>query len=285
MIRNLREMNLFLFKAIKRLYLENPVRHCFLFHNVVFETELCEAVFQFRDSDIFSYAMLYRGHFDQTHLHLYGDLDEIFPQVEYWLRRFRRIKVLTYTESARKRVEAVLPELRARYSRTRVLDMVIDEKSFDEEMGIPEAVRMDPAYCAYDVVDLYRSVGMAGISVEDASRLLGSRRCYGYFDSDRRLTAMACRYVVLPEVWVVGEIVTRPGASRDEHVASVIYTLAREGVAGGARVLVMVREDDDMLRGVTTLLGFREIGFRTRLDVETPSSALLERAQRDERRA
>jgi len=279
LIYNLREMNLLLFKAVRRLYLENPLRHCFLFHNIVFETELCEAVFHLRNSDIFSYAMLYRGHFGHAHLHLYGDLNEILPQVEYWLRRFRHVKVLTYTESAREKVEELLPKLRARYSKVRVLDMVIDEKSFDEDMGIPEAVRMDPVYSSYDAVDLYRSIGFENMSIEDASRLLGSRRCYGYFDESRRLTAMACRYVALPEVWVIGEIVARPGRAREEHIASVIYTLAREGVAGGARVLLLVRENDDLLRGIATLLGFREVGFRTRLDIETPTSALLERAE------
>ncbi len=278
MIANLRKMDILLFKAIRRLYQENPLRHCFLFHNVVFETELCEAVFHIRESNIFSYAMLYRGHLEETHLHLYGDLTEIEDQVEYWLRRFRRVKVISYSEAARRKVEAMLPKLGATYTKKRLLDYVTDEISFYERASINEAVRMSPTYSAYDVLDLYKSVGMERVALEDVSRLLGSRRCYGYYDKQRKLIAMACRYVALPDVWVVGEIVVRPGYEEArEPLESVIYTAAKEGVAGGARVLLLIDEGNELLKDVAKFLGFREIGFRTRIDVRTPTSALLNR--------
>ncbi|NPA96729.1 MAG: hypothetical protein GXO32_03915 [Crenarchaeota archaeon] len=274
MIKNLREMDLLLFKAIRRLYQENPLRHCFLFHNVVFETELCEAVFHIRESNIFSYAMLYRGHLDQTHLHLYGNLNEIEEQVEYWLRRFRRVKVISYSEAARKKVEGMLPKLSARFSSRRIIDMVTDELAFNEKADVDEPVKMSPAYCTYDVLDLYRSLGFEKVAPQDVSRLLAHRRCYGYFDRSRRLTAMACRYVSLPEVWVVGELLMRPEAER-RHIASVIYAVARDGVKGGARVLLLVDEGNEEVKSIARYLGFREIGIRTRIDVETPTSALL----------
>ena len=268
-------MDLFLFKAIKRLYLESPLRHCFLFHNVVFETELCEAVFYLKESNIFSYAMLYRGHFNDTHLHLYGDLEAILDHVERWLRRFRRVKVITYTESARKRVESLLPKLEAKFVKRRLIDMVTDEISFPENMEVSEAIKMSPTYCTYDVVDLYRSIGFQKIDPEDASRFLASRRCYGYFDRQRRLVAMACRYVALPDVWVIGEVVVRPGIEGDEHLTSVLYTITRDGVKSGARVLLLIDERNETLKNIAKSLGYREIGFRTRIDVETPTSALL----------
>jgi GNAT superfamily N-acetyltransferase len=103
-------------------------------------------------------------------------------------------------------------------------------------------------------------------------RLLDSGYVVGAFEGSR-LVSVASAMVRLPEVWMIGGVVTHPEARGRGHARATTAWLVREALGAGAIPSLYVLDDNRSARSVYDRLGFRSIDHRTRLELGPPGVA------------
>jgi len=71
------------------------------------------------------------------------------------------------------------------------------------------------------------------LTAEGASELLVKHRYYGVFEAGE-LVSVACAYLRLPEVWIVGDVYTLPEHRNRGHAKAVTFAVTRDALASGA---------------------------------------------------
>jgi GNAT superfamily N-acetyltransferase len=94
----------------------------------------------------------------------------------------------------------------------------------------------------------------------------------GVFEGSR-LLSVASAMVRLPEVWMIGGVVTRPEARGRGHARNTTAWLVREALGAGAVPSLYVLDDNRSARSVYDRLGFRSIDHRTRIELGPPGFA------------
>jgi GNAT superfamily N-acetyltransferase len=88
-----------------------------------------------------------------------------------------------------------------------------------------------------------------------------------------RLLSVAAAMVRLPEVWLIGGVVTDPVARGRGHARNTTAWLVREALGAGALPSLYVLDDNRSARSVYDRLGFRSIDHRTRFELGPPGIA------------
>ncbi|HEV2449617.1 MAG TPA: GNAT family N-acetyltransferase [Thermoplasmata archaeon] len=94
----------------------------------------------------------------------------------------------------------------------------------------------------------------------------------GVFE-DGQLVSVASAMVRLPEVWLIGGVVTQPESRGRGHAASTTSWLARAALGVGALPSLYVRDANTVARSVYQRLGFRPVSHRSWVEVGPPGVA------------
>lgn len=94
----------------------------------------------------------------------------------------------------------------------------------------------------------------------------------GVFE-DTQLVSVASAMVRLPEVWLIGGVVTQPEFRGRGYAASTTSWLARAALGVGALPSLYVRDANPVARSVYQRLGFRPVSHRSWVEVGPPGVA------------
>ncbi|RLG78687.1 MAG: hypothetical protein DRO40_13640 [Thermoprotei archaeon] len=141
---------------------------------------------------------------------------------------------------------------------SRYLDMVTDEykfKSYGE--GLARRLGVE------DLDEFIRLKTVQGtvINRDLAREIISKWRYYGLFINGR-LVSIACRYIALPDVWIIGDVFTHPDFRGKGYAKIVTSAITRDAVASGAKALLHVREDNIQAIRVYKRLGYEVIRRR-----------------------
>ena len=244
------ELDYELWSAITRLYSRDPLRHCYLMYDLLYELEATEAYFLLEKGEIEGYVLVWRGG-SRPGIHVWGSS----PQLARLVPLESRAVVQVYSEQL---VESILARAGEGAEVKWYLDMVVGEDSFRPYPGV-EAVRLAPAHAEH--LSRLSMEWAEPLSLEEARRLLGKWRWYGVFREDE-LVSVAAAYLRLPEVWVIGGVYTRTALRGRGYAKAVTTAITRDAVGSGARALLHVAEDNEPAKRVYTALGYRRVARR-----------------------
>jgi GNAT superfamily N-acetyltransferase len=248
-VRSLSELDYRLWRSIARLYAQDPLTHAYLLYDLVYEPDRTDAWFEVNEGEVAGYALVWRGP-REAGVHLWGRLEDpaaYVPGLESI--------IMVHSEGL---LGPLLASLKGRGS-ARVewyLDMVADESTF-RPIGAERAVRLNARDEQHveSFLRLSRARGLS-LSAEEARGLLARRRYYGVFEGEE-LVSVACAYLRLPEVWIVGDVYTLPEHRGKGHAKTVTSAVTRDAVASGARALLHVSEANEPALRVYSALGYR----------------------------
>lgn len=147
------------------------------------------------------------------------------------------------------------------------LDMAVNEDSFKPYRAV-QTVRLDPKRPEHvSALAELKLVQGAQLSLSDAASLLRQMRYHGVFEGGE-LVAMAGTYLRTRDIWVIGDVFTRPELRGEGYAEAVTSSVTMDALNAGATALLNVEEDNVPARRVYEALGYRVISRRPWVFVE-----------------
>ena len=236
-------------RHLVRLYLSDPPAHAYLIYDLIYELDNTDLLVDLGPEGVKGYLLVWRGR-QRPCVHLFGDVSKLLghlPDPPFMAHVPPDLDPMVRPElEARGRVEFM----------GAFLDMVVDEDSFNPRM-LERAVRLGEEHLEA-FLDIKRCQGReAGRG--KALRILRRWRYHGIF-AEGMLVSIACAYLRLPEVWVVGDVFTRPKFRGRGYAKSVTSAVTGDAIVSGAVAMLHVREDNEPALKVYRALGYREFG-------------------------
>ncbi len=263
-VKALSDLNKALWRAIVKLYRSDPLTHCYLMYDLIYELENTDAVFRAGSSGIDAYVLIWRGP-RVWGVHLWGSALDLLKRVE--LPRDIPTFIHLYTDDRRyaEKVVEIIGSSRASVKAMEFYDMVVNEESFKPYN--PEAARRLGEEDLDAFLEIKRSQGRE-IDRESARKALARGRYYGVY-VDGKLIAIAGRYIVLPEVWVVGDVYVRPEYRSRGYGKVATSAITRDALASGAIALLHVDTENRPAIRLYQRLGYRILRKRLWLYLES----------------
>jgi len=247
---SLSDLNANLWRAVVELYLSDPLTHCYLMYDLIYELGNIEAVFSVDGGSVGSYVLLWRGPRIQG-VHLWGRDSGLLRRVGIdW---GRPVFIHLYTDS-RSFAEEVLSVIGRGAEVFEFYDMVADEQSFKPYSG-SVAIRRLGLEDMDSFMALKRVQGRE-VGREEAAKMILRGRYYGAY-VDGILAAIAGRYIALPEVWVIGDVYVHPDYRGRGLGKAVTSAITRDAVASGAAALLHVDVNNAPAINLYKDLGYR----------------------------
>ncbi len=261
--RGLDDLDKELWRAIVELYSSDPLTHCYLMYDLVYELSNIEVLFRVSGGRINAYVLVWRG-LRVCGVHLWGSDIEMLKRIE--LPWDRPMFIHLYTDD-RRDVEKVLNILAGGGAVVRVkefYDMIVDEGRFKPYN--PGAARRLGEEDLEQFLEIKRVQGRE-LDRESARRVLARGRYYGVYVGSK-LVAIAGRYIALPEVWVVGDVFVHPEYRRRGYGKIVTSAITRDAVYSGAIALLHVDVENAPAIRLYQRLGYRILRKRVWLYAE-----------------
>nr|WP_262374004.1 GNAT family N-acetyltransferase [Pyrobaculum arsenaticum] len=247
-MKGLGELDFALYISLISLYLQNPLDHVYMLYDLIYELDKTELYISGRGDVVEAYMLIWRGQkYSGIHLWNYSEdfkrlLKEALPAI-----------IQLYRPSDLEKVAGALKEAGVEFKAEVYLDMVVDEERF-RPYRPQEAVRLDPGRYVGEFVELKKAQG-ADIDERQAVELIKKRRCYGVF-KDGRLVSITCRYVALPEVWIIGDVFTLPEYRGHGYGKIATSAITRDAVASGAVAYLHVNKKNVAATSLYAKLGY-----------------------------
>ncbi|RLG88089.1 MAG: hypothetical protein DRO18_02080 [Thermoprotei archaeon] len=251
----LNDLNYDLWRSVIDLYRSDPYAHSYLVYDMLYYLNRINVVFKVSRKGIESYALYWRG-YGRDSIHLWGpDIKPIKRLIDVL---GGDVVIQLYDDSV---VDDLIDYLRSRGFNVRLeyyLDMVVDEDSF-KPYSPDKAIRLSDNNLT-DFLELERIAGRI-ISEDVAREILTRWRYYGLYVNGT-LVSIACRYLALPEVHIIGDVFTHPNFRGRGYAKIVTSAVTRDAVLSGAHALLHVREGNDPAIRVYRALGYRVLRRR-----------------------
>jgi ribosomal protein S18 acetylase RimI-like enzyme len=249
MLKRLVELDYGLYRSVTCLYAMDPLTHAYLLYDLIYELERTDAWFEVRGGEVAGYVLVWRGP-ERAGVHVWGNLEDparLVPSSE---------SIITVHSAGL--LEPLLAALKGSAKVEWYLDMVADERTF-KPVGAERALKLDAHNDRHveAFLELARARGLS-LTAKEARELLAKRRYYGVFEAGA-LVSVACAYLRLSEVWIVGDVYTLPEHRNRGHAKAVTSAVTRDALASGAHALLHVHEVNKPAIRVYTALGYRAV--------------------------
>ncbi len=248
----LEDLNYQLWRAIVSLYREGPLSHFYLLYDLLYELDRIALLLEVWGGVIASYALSWRG-WQGLGVHLWGFMEEAVRIMDF----DRRMTIHVYLPHQLKRV-LQLVESHGKVKVKRFIDMVADEEFFNPcnmELASPLREKHLSVF-----MEIKREQGCI-LSSAAARHMLLNSKYYGVF-VDGRLVSIACCYIRLPEVWLIGDVYTHPDYRGRGFAKAVVSAVTRDAIQSGARALLHVEEGNKPAISVYRSLGYCPVKIR-----------------------
>ena len=246
------ELRYELWRSIAELYRREPLTHAYLLYDLVYELERVEAAFAV-DRRVRGYVLIWKGA-RRLGVHVWGDALNLLPLIPLKEEAVIQVYDASLLEPLLKTVGEG-GEVQVRW----YLDMVVSEEEFRPRYG-PKVVRLKAGDIEHvrQYVNLKAAGGIA-VEEEEAREVLGKYRYYGVFE-EGRLASIACTYLRLPEVWVIGDVYTHPAYRGRGYAKAATSAITSDAISAGAIAMLHVAEGNEPALRVYRALGYRVTG-------------------------
>ncbi len=244
MISLFNALNRSLLSILKRHYLENPIQYVYLMYDVLYYPEYTELYLNLSGGRIIGYVLLWRGYVSS--MHVFGNVDEVPIDVK---------DIGSVVIHALTKPEVVMDltrrlRLSGDVNVLRMLTMACSSYTFREYAG-HSVRRLNPQ----DVDEFTKVINVS--RAEAKARLTSPHwHYYGAFEGNR-LVSLGGTYIKLPELWVIGDVVTLPEYRNMGFAKSVVSAIVKDALRSGAMAMLHVNEDNE-----PALRAYRSVGFQ-----------------------
>ncbi len=252
----LHDLNMTLWRLIRDLYLSDTSTHAYLMYDLIYDLDRIEAIFAIQSKRIVAYLLCWKG--PRVYgLHLWGVKDLFIKLLSLGREclNYSRLYIQLYNDdlSYARELAVYFSDAGFKVTVNSYLDMVTDEYSFKSYgEGLARRLKVE------DLDEFIRLKTVQGsmISKDLAKEIISKWRYYGLF-INRLLVSIACRYIALPDVWIIGDVFTHPNFRGKGYAKIVTSAITRDAVMSGAKALLHVREDN-----VPAIKVYRRLGYK-----------------------
>ena len=251
MIFKLRDLNIELWRRLVQLYKGDPLNHVYIFYDIIYEPDITEVYIDYEDGEIKGYILIYYG-FKIPAAHAYGRITGLLNEIPLKTLRFH------VREGHLKTVISFLKNRGEIEEAGHFLDMAVNKEDFKpyfSEKAVPLTKKNLRDY--YEI----KRQRSSELTLESAKHLLSKRLYYGLYHN-KKLVSIACAYLRLPEVWVIGDVYTDPAYRGRGYAKTVTSAITERALKCGARALLHVKEENTPAVRVYKRLGYKTIGIK-----------------------
>ena len=240
--------------------------HCYAVYYLTREPERAELIAALSPSGTLeSYALVwYGGRFtimDVYEVHLWRPTAELVSEIS--ISPSKRADIQFYSDEPGA-IKAVMDHFRSlgfnEFDVVRFHDMVCTRNSFKPSLQEELAVKLEEKHAPlYRDLEVERGIE---ISVEEAREILKEYTHYGII-VDEVLASVAARYVMLPDLHILGGVFTRKKYRGRGYAKAATSALTREVVDTGAHACLHVEADYDLAIKMYSSLGYSIARTRT----------------------
>ena len=243
MISLFNSLNRSLLSVLKRHYLENPVQYVYLMYDILYYPEYTELYLNLSGGRITGYVLLWRGYVSS--MHVFGSVEEMPIDVKDLGSLV--IHALTKPEVIMNIIEKL--NVSGGVDVSRLLTMTCSGHTF-REYNKHNVRRLN----LQDADEFIRIINVSRAEAE--ARLTSPHwHYYGAFVNNR-LVSLGGTYIKLPELWVIGDVVTLPDYRNMGFAKSIVSAIVKDALRSGAMVMLHVDENNE-----PALKAYRSIGF------------------------
>ncbi len=202
--------------------------------------------------EIKAYMLVWYGP-NSIGVHLWRYSDSFKHFIEEVVSRKTETIVQLYHSQDLAKISGLLERLDVEFRVETFLDMFVNEELF-RPYNPQKAVRLDPKHHIEQFIELKKVQGRE-ISKDFAENIIRKWRYYGVF-RDSKLVAIACRYIALPEIWIIGDVFTHPEYRGLGYGKMVTSAITRDAVASGAEAYLHVNKENSIAISVYKRLGY-----------------------------
>mgnify|MGYP000049957536 CR=1 FL=1 len=252
---SLYDLNFKVWNEVVRLYHNDPIHHAYLIYDLIYELDKTNVYFVLSNNRVASYILIWAGT-QRLGIHLWGNdgsLVNKIPLMKDSIIQLYNINVF----------DAILGFLedKGRIEVGYFMDMLVDEEEF-KPYRPEKAVRLKAKESSH-VKALMKLKEVQGRPLSEglARERLNRWYYYGVF-KENALVSIACAYLRLPEVWIIGDVFTHPEYRSRGYAKVVTSAVTRDAIVSGAKVLLHVKEGNIPAIKVYKALGYKVIGRR-----------------------
>uniref|UniRef100_A0A7J3KFS4 GNAT family N-acetyltransferase n=1 Tax=Staphylothermus marinus TaxID=2280 RepID=A0A7J3KFS4_STAMA len=254
--KNLKELDYDLWIKIVKLYVSNPIDHCYLMNGLLYNPERSDTIFVIKNGVItgYVYAFTIRGGLrivlwgETSPKHLSSILDKSTFVIINFQKDAEEIEVEPYLTALVER-KYRNPELSYFY------DMVTDEERF-KPYRAGNVRKLNEA--DLDAFIEIRKIHGRPVSREEALELIKQRRFYGVYENDK-LVGIAGARIKLPEIWIIGNVFVHPDYRGRGYGKAVTSAITEDAVKSGALAYLQVETTNSIAINIYEKLGYRTI--------------------------
>jgi len=254
--KNLKELDYDLWIKIVKLYVSNPIDHCYLMNGLLYNPERSDTIFVIKNGVItgYVYASTIRGGLrivlwgETSPKHLSSVLDKSTFVIINFQKDAEEIEVEPYLTALVER-KYRNPELSYFY------DMVTDEERF-KPYRAGNVRKLNEA--DLDAFIEIRKIHGRPVSREEALELIKQRRFYGVYENDK-LVGIAGARIKLPEIWIIGNVFVHPDYRGRGYGKAVTSAITEDAVKSGALAYLQVETTNSIAINIYEKLGYRTI--------------------------
>ncbi len=254
--KNLKELDYDLWIKIVKLYVSNPIDHCYLMNGLLYNPERSDTIFVIKNGVItgYVYAFTIRGGLrivlwgETSPKHLSSVLDKSTFVIINFQKDAEEIEVEPYLTALVER-KYRNPELSYFY------DMVTDEERF-KPYRAGNVRKLNEA--DLDAFIEIRKIHGRPVSREEALELIKQRRFYGVYENDK-LVGIAGARIKLPEIWIIGNVFVHPDYRGRGYGKAVTSAITEDAVKSGALAYLQVETTNSIAINIYEKLGYRTI--------------------------
>ncbi|MEM4691152.1 MAG: GNAT family N-acetyltransferase [Desulfurococcaceae archaeon] len=254
--KNLKELDYDLWIKIVKLYVSNPIDHCYLMNGLLYNPERSNTIFVIKNGVItgYVYASTIRGGLrivlwgETSPKHLSSVLDKSTFVIINFQKDAEEIEVEPYLTALVER-KYRNPELSYFY------DMVTDEERF-KPYRAGNVRKLNEA--DLDAFIEIRKIHGRPVSREEALELIKQRRFYGVYENNK-LVGIAGARIKLPEIWIIGNVFVHPDYRGRGYGKAVTSAITEDAVKSGALAYLQVETTNSIAINIYEKLGYRTI--------------------------
>lgn len=240
---------------LARVYERDSLAHVYLVYGVLYERATTRVYVERRGGEVVGYVLAWHGP-RRVAVHVWGDAAGIPGRVGLRGLCSGGCVVQVHGEHLLDPVLGALEGVGGDVSVRWHLDMVADEDSFKPYRGVL-TVKLDPRDPRHvEALAELKALQGVRLSRDEALRLARLMRYHGVFEGGR-LASIAGTYVRTRDVWVVGDVYTRPECRGRGYAKAATSAVTMEAPSSGAVALLHVEEDNLPARRVYEALGYR----------------------------
>jgi len=246
-VKEIHELDYELWRKIIKLYIDDPLKHVYLLYDIIYELDHTDIYFTLDiDNEIKGYLLIWKAQ-RVYGIHIWGKAEELISFIPHGSKAIiqvynRNLLNLIMNHLSNKNVKI-----------KEYLDMAVDEYSFKPYM-LEKARRLSEN----DLRAFLNLKSVQGISldVETCKELINKWRYYGVFVNNQ-LVSIACAYVRMPRVWVIGDVFTHPNYRGRGYAKIVTSAITRDAIISSAKALLHVERNN-----IPAIKVYKSIGYK-----------------------